>query len=60
MDAGIYEMSNPRVLTLDPFTRMGKPNLITELFGGKAGYMEAVQELENSLYAYEVIRYDDK
>ena len=55
MDTGIYEMEKTEVLKLDPFLRMGKPSKIAGFFGGKAGYLKAVQELEEEIYADEAV-----
>lgn len=50
MNTGIYEIEKTEVLKLDPFLKMGKPTKIAGYFGGKAGYLQAVRELENALY----------
>lgn len=50
MNTGIYEIEKAEVLKLDPFLKMGKPAKITEYFGGKAGYLQAVKELADALY----------
>ena len=50
MNLGIYELEKAEILKLDPFTRLGKPAKIAAYFGGKAGYLQAVKELENALY----------
>ena len=50
MNTGIYEIEKTDVLKLDPFVKMGKPSKIAEYFGGKAGYLKAVQELEEEIY----------
>ena len=50
-DYGIYEIGKAEILRLDPFPReYGKPQKISQLFGGKAGYLKAVQELEDEIY----------
>lgn len=51
MNTGIYEIEKTEILKLDPFTRMGKPARIAAYFGGKQGYLSAVQELEEAIYA---------
>ena len=51
MNVGIYEMEKTEVLKLDPFLRMGKPAKIASYFGGRDGYLKAVKELENEIYA---------
>lgn len=53
MNTGIYEIEKTDILKLDPFMHMGKPAKIASYFGGKAGYLKAVQELEDAIY-YEV------
>lgn len=50
MNLGIYELEKAEILKLDPFTRLGKPAKIAAYFGGKAGYLQAVKELEDALY----------
>ena len=35
--------------------RMGKPAKIADYFGGKAGYLKAIQELEDAIYMDEVV-----
>ena len=54
MNAGIYEIGKAEILKLDPFQRYGKPARISSFFGGKEGYLKAVQELEDALYSDEV------
>lgn len=51
MNEGIYEIESVAVLRLDPFLKMGAPAKIASYFGGKAGYMAAVKELETAIYA---------
>ena len=50
MNMGIYEIGKAEILKLDSFHRFGKPAAISSFFGGKAGYMKAVQELEDAIY----------
>ena len=50
MNSGIYEIEKTEILRLDPFMRMGKPAKIASYFGGKAGYLQAIRELEEELY----------
>ncbi len=50
MNTGIYEIENPTILKLDPFTKIGKPSKIAQFFGGKNGYIKAIKELEEELY----------
>lgn len=53
MNTGIYEIEKTDILKLDPFAKMGKPARIAGYFGGRDGYMKAVKELENAIYADE-------
>ncbi|MCF0134224.1 MAG: restriction endonuclease subunit R, partial [Blautia sp.] len=55
MNAGIYEIEKTEILKLDPFLRMGKPAKIAGYFGGKEGYLKAVQELKDEIYFEEVV-----
>lgn len=50
MNTGIYELEKTEILKLDPFAKMGKPSKIAWYFGGKAGYVKAIQELEKEIY----------
>lgn len=49
-NTGIYEIEKTEILKLDPFLKMGKPSKIASYFGGKDGYLQAVQELERAIY----------
>ena len=51
MNEGIYEIEKTEILKLDPFLKHGKPSKIVQLFGGKAGYLQAVKELEEEIYS---------
>lgn len=55
MNTGIYEIEKTEILKLDPFLKLGKPSKIAGYFGGKAGYLKAVQELEQAIYEDEVV-----
>ena len=55
MNTGIYEIEKTEILKLDPFQKLGKPAKIAGYFGGKAGYMQAVKELEEAIYADEAV-----
>ena len=55
MNLGIYEIGKAEVLKLDPFLKYGKPSKISSFFGGKEGYLKAVQELEEAIYSDEVM-----
>ena len=54
VNAGIYEIEKTEILRLDPFMRLGKPAKIASYFGGKEGYLKAIQELEDAIYMDEV------
>lgn len=49
-DAGIESIEDIKILTLDPFTRLGTAPELIKSFGGKPAYLQAVQELEQQLY----------
>lgn len=51
MDTGIYEIEKTEILKLEPFLRLGKPAKIAGYFGGRTGYLQAVQELKQAIYA---------
>jgi len=55
MNTGIYEIEKTEILKLDPFFKLGKPAKIAGYFGGKAGYINAVKELEKEIYAEEAV-----
>lgn len=55
MNTGIYEIEKTEILKLDPFLKLGKPAKIAGYFGGKAGYKQAVKELEKAIYAEEAV-----
>lgn len=55
MNTGIYEIEKTEILKLDPFLKLGKPAKIAGYFGGKAGYLQAVKELEKAIYADEAV-----
>ncbi len=55
MNSGIYEIEKTEILRLDPFLRMGKPAKIASYFGGKEGYLKAIQELEDAIYMDEAV-----
>ena len=50
MNTGIYELEKVEVLKLSEFKRFGMPAKIASYFGGKAGYFQAVKELEEEIY----------
>ena len=47
---GIYEIETTEVLKLEPFKKYGTPSKIASYFGGKTGYINAVQSLQNVIY----------
>ncbi len=51
MNEGISDIDNITILSNDPFRKYGTPMNIAKLFGGKNGYLQAVHELQNQLYA---------
>ncbi|RZI85197.1 MAG: DEAD/DEAH box helicase [Rubrivivax sp.] len=50
-DTGIANIEDIKILQLDPFSKLGSPIEIVKAFGGKAGYTQALAELEKNLYA---------
>jgi len=50
-DTGLANIEDMKILRLDPFSKIGAPIELVAAFGGKAGYTQAVVELEKSLYA---------
>ena len=55
MNTGIYKIEKTEILKLDPFLKLGKSAKIAGYFGGKAGYMRAVKEFEEAIYADEAV-----
>ena len=49
-DTGIEPIEDPKILALPPFDRIGAPVELVKAFGGKAGYRQALAELEQQLY----------
>ena len=49
-DSGIDTIEDMKVLTLDPFSRLGTVPELIQSFGGKPAYLSAVRELEAQLY----------
>ena len=47
---GIENIEDMAVLKIDPFTQMGTPAEIVNIFGGKKGYLKMIKELETELY----------
>ena len=53
-DEGVTSIENNKVLKLNPFDNIGTPvEIINGVFGGKANYEQAVQELEQALFNQE-------
>ena len=50
-DAGIESIEDIKILTLDPFSRLGTAPELIKSFGGKPGYLKALEELEALLYS---------
>lgn len=49
-DDGIKEIEDTKILQLEEFAKFGSPMKIVKAFGGKEGYLKAVQELENEIF----------
>ncbi|MBI3145480.1 MAG: DEAD/DEAH box helicase family protein [Pseudogulbenkiania sp.] len=49
-DTGIEPIEDVKILTLDPFSKIGAPLELMQAFGGKPNYLKAVKELEDQLY----------
>lgn len=47
---GIENIEEMAILKVDPFTTLGTPAEIVGWFGGKAGYVQALRELEQEIY----------
>jgi type I restriction enzyme R subunit len=50
-DEGIGPIEKMAVLNVQPFNQMGTPMELVSLFGDRSAYRQAVQELEEALYA---------
>lgn len=50
-DNNELELTDTKILQLKPFEEYGSPMEIVKVFGGKEKYIEAVEELEDELYA---------
>jgi len=50
-DTGIEPIEDLKILQLPPFNRIGAPLELVKAFGGKAGYANAIADLERQLYA---------
>jgi type I restriction enzyme, R subunit len=49
-DTGIENIEDIKILTIDPFSKMGTASELVSAFGGKQPYLEALAELERHLY----------
>ena len=49
-DEGIYQIEKTEILKLQPFKKYGSPSKIASYFGGKQGYLSAIQSLGNAIY----------
>ncbi|WAF85205.1 DEAD/DEAH box helicase family protein [Metapseudomonas otitidis] len=49
-DTGIEHIEDIKILQLDPFSQIGAPIELIKAFGGKPGYHQAIQDLEQALY----------
>ncbi|MDP1729519.1 MAG: type I restriction-modification enzyme R subunit C-terminal domain-containing protein, partial [archaeon] len=49
-DEGIENLENLEVLTVSPINKLGRPLEIMKLFGGRAGYLKVLKEIETRLY----------
>jgi type I restriction enzyme R subunit len=50
-DEGIENLEDPAVLRVEPFSHLGTPMEIIDLFGGRDEYLKAIRELETQLYS---------
>ncbi len=48
--ASITDLNNMELLKLEDFKKIGSPKHIVDIFGGKEGFLQAAQALENELY----------
>lgn len=50
LNQDVYEIEIPKVLNLPDFKELGSVASIMDMFGGKEGYQEAVNDLEAAIY----------
>ena len=50
-DEGITTIEGPSVLSVQPFTALGRPAELIKSFGGRPQYLQALNTLERELYA---------
>ncbi len=51
MHEGIADLDSLSLLSIDPFRQYGAPQKIASYFGGRDGYLQAVKELQDEIYA---------
>lgn len=51
MNEGVRDIESLEILSNDPFRKFGTPMKIAKLFGGKAGYLQAIRDLQKEIYA---------
>ena len=49
-DEGVFNLDDITVLRIPPFTQLGTPVQLIEVFGGREGFVEAVHDLQSALY----------
>jgi type I restriction enzyme R subunit len=49
-DEGIMDLGDPRILQIPPIDKIGTPVELIRQFGSRAGFAQAVTELQNALY----------
>ncbi|MDR2544257.1 MAG: hypothetical protein LBD03_01715 [Methanobrevibacter sp.] len=54
-DNGIKDLQDPKVLQNDPFKELGGPITITKEFGGKDGFNDFLKNLQDEIYAEEIV-----
>lgn len=50
-EVGVRDMESMNILKGTPFRELGSPREIMNLFGGKEGYQQAIQDLQHAIYA---------
>ena len=50
-DEGIENIEDMEVLRVEPFSKMGTPTEIVQLFGSRDRYLDTIAELEREIYA---------
>lgn len=51
MHEGLLELENLTVLSNEPFRQFGSAQKIASYFGGREGYLQALKELKDEIYA---------